>query len=396
MEWLIRTIFKLKDYTNTKTLSFLWKKHPIYILGIALVTVCLVIYLITHHNSKKRSNIGVPIGVASSRVQDVPIVVNALGTVTPDISINVRTQVNGQILQLLYRDGQRVRKGQIIAQIDPRIYQAQLLQYQGQLERDIALLENAKLDLKRYKMLWQQNSISQQILDTQIALVKQYEGTIKIDKAMVDNAKLNLSYCTITSPIDGVIGIRQVSEGNLVQTNDTNPIAIIHSIAPTYIMFSTPETELPDIVSKFNKLGKLKVEAYDYKQNKLISTGTLYATDNQIDLTTGTIKLKAQFSNEDHSLFANQFINIKLYVDIIKNAITVPTSAIQYGPNGVFVYLVQDGKVITQSVTVGIVYENDTVITSGLSENQHVAVEGVDKLANGTVVVISSDYGAKH
>ncbi len=391
MKWLNKTILKLKDWQRLKALNSWCKHHPIYTICISLVFICLLIYLITHHGFRTQGNVGVPITVASSRIQDVPVIINALGTVTPKMSVNVRTQVNGQLLQLLFENGQRVKKGQIIAQIDPRSYQAQLLQSQGQLERDTALLENAKLDLKRYKMLWKQNSISQQTLDTQTALVKQYEGTIKIDKAMVDIAKVNLSYCTITSPIDGVIGISQVTEGNLVQTNDTQPIAIINSIDPIYIIFAIPETDLPNIATSFNKHSKLKVEAYDHQQDKLLATGTLHAIDNQVDLTTGTVKLEAQFSNANYSLFGNQFANIKLYVDTIKNAVTVPTTAIQYRPNGVFVYLVQNNTITTQAVTIGFTYNNDTVITSGISENQQVAVQGIDRLTDGTKVVISSN-----
>ncbi len=389
-------ILKIKSHTQQIILDLKLKQHPKLLLFATLIILILLIYLGNHHQASKKHNINkIPVTVATAQTQNVPVYINALGTVTAKLSVTIKTQVNGKLLKLLPKDGEQVTKGQIIAEIDPAPYKAQVEQYQGQLERDIALLENAKIDLQRYQILWSQNAISKQILDTQKSLLQQYEAAVKSDQGLLDNSKINLSYCTITSPIDGKIGIDLLSEGNLIQISDTTPISTINNLDIVYVTFAIPETELPKVLEQFKELGNLKVESYDYKQDKLLAVGNLYAINNQIDNITGTITLKAEFSNKDRMLFINQFVNVKLLIDTLENAIVVPTSAIQHGPQGNFVYLVQnDNKVHIQMVTTGVTDLDNTVIISGVSENQQVVIEGVDKLINGSSVLISATYGS--
>ena len=357
-----------------------------------LILLIAVILIIRHFNHKSQPSIkpAQPVVAAKVTTKSIPVYLSALGTVTSLYAVTVRTQINGQLLKVFFEEGQMVKKGQLLAQIDPRPYEAQLLQYQGQLERDQASLQNAKLDLKRYQKLWQQDSVAKQTLDTQIATVKQAEGTIKIDEGLLENTKVNLAYTQIRSPLDGRVGLRLVDPGNYVQVSDANGIATITMLHPIAVVFTIPEDDVPRVLEKMHQGKKLIVEAYDRSQKKLLARGALTTIDNQIDITTGTVKLKAEFPNNDQKLFPNQFVNIQLLLHVIPNAIVVPSAAIQHSATGTFVYRVNaDNTVSAVPVTVGTLYGNDTLVTKGVAPNEVVVIEGADKITNGTTVQIT-------
>ncbi len=330
--------------------------------------------------------------IQAAKISDVEVFVDALGTVTPEYSVTVKSQISGQLFKVLFKEGQRVKAGDILAEIDARPYQASLTQYEGQLARDLALLKNAKLDLERYQILWQQNSISKQILDSQTSLVNQYEGTVKLDQGLVDNARVNLSYCTITAPIDGQVGLRLVDEGNIIQTSNNTTIAVINTLNPINVIFSIPENDLQDLQKNFHKNNYLQAKAYSHNESILLSTGKVLAIDNQIDPTTGTIKLRAEFQNNDKILFPNQFVNIKILSKILSKVVVVPVSAIQYSQQGAFVYKIEDNKAKIVHIETGVAADNNIVVNSGLGDGDIVVVEGSDKLSDGVSVKISSAH----
>jgi len=377
-----------------KIILFLRNKHSIKIHVFASL-LAIVLFLYWHSFEykstvvKDRAN---SVVVSKAAISDVKLYVNALGTAMPENSVTVVSQISGQLLKVLFKEGQRVKIGDILAEIDPRPYKATLAQYEGQLARDVALLKNAELDLQRYKTLWQQNSVSKQILDSQISLVNQYEGTVKQDQGLVESAKVNLAYCTITSPIDGQIGLRLVDEGNILQTSASTAIAIINTLNPITAIFSISENDFHNIQNSFYKNNNLQAYAYSHNENNLLATGTIYAMDNQIDPTTGTIKLKAEFRNDDKTLFPNQFVNIKILSDTLKNVIIVPVSAVQHGQHGAFVYVVEDDKVKIVHVETGELSNDNIVVNSGLNEGDIVVVEGADKLTDGAYVKVSRNH----
>lgn len=341
--------------------------------------------------SDEQLNSPLPVVTAVTHTGQVPVTIAALGAVTPTYSVTVKTQINGRLLRVLFREGQWVKAGELLAEVDPRTYQAQLLQYQGQLERDMALLTNAQLDLKRYQRLWHQDSVSQQTLATQQALVKQYEGAVQIDQGLVAATQVSLSNCEITSPIDGRVGLRLVDPGNVVQTTDPNGIAVVNTLNPMTVIFSIPEDNIPEVVQQMNAGKTLLVEAYDRQQNQLLARGTLLTIDNQIDPTTGQVKLRAQFHNDKNTLFSNQFVNIKLVVNTLQNALLVPTAAVQYSGQNAYVYVVNtDYSVSAKSVTVGITSGDTTSITQGLAPRQYVVIEGADKLRDGAKITMTN------
>jgi multidrug efflux system membrane fusion protein len=332
----------------------------------------------------------VTVAKATAYKRNVPTYLKALGSVTPLDSVTVKTQINGQLVEVLFKEGQSVKKGDLLAKIDSRLYEAQLTQFEGQLERDRALLSNAELDLKRYEALYKQDSVSQQIFDTQKWLVKQYKGTVKADEGQVENARVNLIYCRIISPVEGRVGLRLVDPGNFVQTTDPTGLFVINTLQPITVIFSVPEDNIPQIMKKIAAGDPINVEAFNRSQNQLLATGKLLTIDNQVDPTTGTVKLKAEFSNEDNSLFPNQFVNARLLLDK-KDALVIPTAAIQNGSQGSFVYLLQkDSTVKVTPITSGVTVENETVVTEGLEAGQEVVTEGLDKLTNGAKVIVAS------
>jgi multidrug efflux system membrane fusion protein len=325
----------------------------------------------------------------------IDITLDELGTVTPLATVTVRTQISGQLMKLPFKEGQMVAKGDLIAEIDSRPYDLALAQMQGQLARDQALLKNAELDLARYKKLVAQDSIPHQQLDTQDALVHQLQGTVMTDQAQVDNAKLNVAYCHITAPVSGRLGLRQVDVGNYVQTNDTNGIVVIAQIQPITVIFTVPEDEVPAIMRRLQAGAVLPVIAYDRSRSVKLATGQLSTVDNQVDTSTGTVKLRAQFDNADFALFPNQFVNVHLTVDTLSDTTIVASSAIQRGAAGPFVYLIKpDDTVTVRPLKLGPTNGERVAVASGLAPGDQVVVDGADKLRDGAKVSRRDAAGA--
>lgn len=334
---------------------------------------------------------GVPVAIATARKGDIGVYIIALGTVTPVYTDTIVSRVQGEIVNVYYKEGQLVKKGDPLLDIDPRPYQAQLTQAEGQLAHDEALLNEARIDLGRYESAFTQNAIAKQQVDDQQQTVFQYEGTVKNDTGQVDNAKVNLVYCHITSPIDGRVGLRLVDPGNIVQANSTTALVVVTQLQPITVIFSVAEDYLPQIQAQMRKGQSMKVDALDRDQQKLIASGTLLTLDNQIDPTTGTVKLKAIFPNQNGALFANQFVNAKLLVDTQRDAILIPTAAIQRNAQGAFVYLIKpDQTAGIQQVTVGTT-DGDTTSVQGLQAGQTIAVKGFEKLQDGVHVTVQSN-----
>ena len=328
-----------------------------------------------------------PVGSAPVTQGDIKVTLNALGTVTPLQTVTVKTQINGQLTQVFFSEGQAVHKGDPLAEIDTRPYALALEQAQGQLARDQALLKNANVDLVRYRKLFSEDSVAQQTLATQEALVRQYEGTVKMDQSQVDNANLNLVYCHITSPITGQVGLRLVDPGNYVQVGDATGLLVITQMQPITVIFTVPEDNVPAIMKQLRAGATLQVTAYNRSDTTLLATGKLMSVDNQIDTSTGTLKLRALFDNDDEGLYPNQFVNAKLLLNVAHDAVIVPTSAVQRGAPGTFVYLIKDDDTVAvQPVKLGPVDGNNVQVLSGLKPGERVVVDGADKLRDGAKV----------
>ncbi|HEX8826705.1 MAG TPA: efflux RND transporter periplasmic adaptor subunit, partial [Xanthobacteraceae bacterium] len=306
------------------------------------------------------------VGASTVTLGDIRVIVNALGTVTPIATVTVQTQINGILTDVGFTEGQLVKKGDFLAQIDQRPYEYLKEQYEGQLAHDQGLLAQAQMDLKRYETLAQQNSIARQQSEDQVFIVQQYAGSVKQDQGLIDAQALNISYCRIVSPITGRVGLRLVDPGNYVQTTNASGIAVLTQLQPITVIFSIPEDELPGIMPQFNAGTPLVVTAYDRANLRELATGKVSAIDNQIDTTTGTVKVRAQFDNTDNALFPNQFVNARLLVQTLKNVVTVPTSAIQRGAPGAYVYVINaDDTVSVRQITTGAVDGNTTQVRSG-------------------------------
>lgn len=332
---------------------------------------------------------------APATIGDMPITIDALGAVTPLATITVKTQIAGRLMDVGFQEGQMVKQGDFLAQIDPRPYEAALAQAQAQLAKDTSLHAQALSDLARYQKLESQDSIARQQVEDQQFLVTQDQAAMGSDQAQIDTAKLNIAYCHITAPINGRVGLRLVDPGNYLQPSDTTGIVVITQIDPISVVFSTAEDNLPQIAGRMKAGAKLTATAYDRANTRELATGTVSTIDNQIDLTTGTFKLRAQFDNADGALFPNQFVNIKLLVDTMSGAVLAPNPAIQIGSSGSFVYVVKaDSSVSARKVTTGPTDGKNTVIVSGLSAGENVVIDGVDRLRDGAKVVVRNGGGA--
>jgi membrane fusion protein, multidrug efflux system len=331
----------------------------------------------------------IPVLTATASKGEMGIYVEALGTVTPVYTVTVTSRVQGQIMEVYYKEGQIVRKGDPLLEIDPRPYEAAVTQAEGQLAHDTALLNEARIDLDRYRTALARKAIAQQQVYDQEQTVKQYEGTVQNDQGALENAKVNLAYCHITSPIDGRVGLRLVDPGNIVQANSTTALVVITQLQPITVIFSVAEDYLSEIEQQLRQAQKMKVDALDRAQEKTIATGTLLTIDNQVDTTTGTVKLKAIFDNHDNALFPNQFVNAKLLVKTEQNAVLIPSPAIQRNSQQAFVYLIKDQAASVKNITVGASDGNLTAV-EGIQPGDVVAVNGFDKLQDGAKVEVRS------
>jgi len=332
-----------------------------------------------------------PVGIATAATGDIRMVLNALGTVTPLTTVTVRTQIAGQLQEVGFTEGQIVHKGDFLAQIDPRPYQALLEQYEAQLARDTALMRQAQADLVRYQTLLKQDSIARQQAEDQVFLVQQYEAAMRSDQAQIDQQKVNLIYCRITSPVTGRVGLRLVDPGNFVQPSDASGLVVVTQLQPISVIFPLPEDDLPLVLPRFHAGDKMPVTAFDRANLHQLATGVVSTIDNQIDTTTGTWKLRALFENKDEMLFPNQFVNARVLVDTLHGVVTVPTAAVQRGAPGTYVYLVNANDTVSvRTIKTGTVDGDKVQVTAGLAAGDRVVVDGTDRLRDGAKVSIQS------
>lgn len=329
-----------------------------------------------------------PVIAARARKGNIGVYDSGLGTVTPIYTVTVRSRVDGELMKVLYQEGDTVQKGDLLVQIDPRPYQVQLTQAEGQLAKDQAALDNARTDLTRYETLLKQNAIPEQQVATQRATVAQDEGVIKSDQGQIDSAKLNLTYTQITAPISGRVGLRLVDPGNIVHASDSTGLVVITQMQPISVLFTVAEDQLPVVLKKM-KGQKLTADAFDREMRNRVAQGTLTTVDNEIDQTTGTVRLRATFDNKDETLFPNQFVNVRLLVEEKHGVVLVPSAAIQRTSNSTFVYLVQpDSTATIRNVTIGTTEGDDSEINSGVQAGDVVVMTGVDRLQEGSKVTV--------
>ena len=379
-------------------------------LALIVVIVAIVLLLalfryIQHKNPTANPRCGrngqngpVAVSVATAAKGDIEVKIPALGTVTPLATITVRTQISGIMLKILFTEGQTVHQGDALAQIDPRPYQAAVEQMEGNLKRDQALLADAKLELKRYEGLIKEDSIAEQQLDTQRALVDQYVGTVESDQGQLKTAQVNLTYTRIVAPVSGRVGLRQVDQGNYVTPGDANGIVVLNQLQPITVIFAIPEDNVTALMQQVHEGNPLPAEAFDRTNSAKLATGKLLTVDNTIDVTTGTVKLRAQFDNLDGLLFPNQFVNIQLLQQVLKDQIIIPNAAVRRGaPNGVattFVYVVGADRTVTvRPVKLGVVDGERVAVASGLTAGERVVTEGADRLRDGAQVTLPPAAG---
>ena len=377
----------------------LFRHWWIVLLAICLVAIGAYVFFIKGQRRAAKENQNqltrtVPVVAVEAKKTAFNVYISGLGSVTPHNTVTVKSRVDGQLMEVLFREGQIVSSGDLLAKIDPRPFEAQLIQAEGQMARDQALLKNAQLDLQRFRSLLERGAIPKQQADTQEALVHQYEGAVKADQGQIDNVKLQLVYCRITAPISGRVGLRLVDPGNIIHANDPNGLVVITQLQPIAVIFPIPEDSLPEVLARLRAGEHLPVEAYDREMRQKLAVGSLLTADNQIDPTTGTVRLKATFPNEKNELFPNQFVNARLLVDVRREAIVVPASAIQRGPQGKFVYVVKADQTATlRPVDVNEIQGGDASIKTGLSPGELVVVDGQDRLREGTKVDLRPQSG---
>ena len=331
-----------------------------------------------------------PVVGAPASVGNVDIVMSGLGTATPLRTVTVRSRVDGELMRVLFQEGEPVKEGQLLAEIDPRSFKVQLEQAEGQLAKDRALLENAKLDLERYQALYKQDSIAKQQVDTQLSLVRQYEGAVRVDRSQIESAKLQLSYTKITAPVAGRVGLRLLDQGNIVRAGDANGLVVITQLQPVAVLFTVPQDSVPVVMRRMQSGEKIPVEAWDREQKLKLADGELVSADNQVDPATGTVKLKAQFGNEDGALFPNQFVNVRMKLDTLRDVVVIPSAAVQRGAQGLFVYVVRPDNTVAQRVVkLGPAEGLRVAVNEGLVTGEVVVVDGMDRLRPGAPVEVS-------
>ncbi|MGH6967613.1 MAG: MdtA/MuxA family multidrug efflux RND transporter periplasmic adaptor subunit [Stellaceae bacterium] len=367
-------------------------RPPLFWGAVALAALVVIgLWVALRPGKAPRTTLPLPVVAATATAGEMPVVYTALGTVTPLASVTVRSQISGQLVAVGFTEGQEVKGGDFLAQIDPRPYQAALDQAEGQLARDQAQLAGARVDLARYGVLIKQDSIAKQTYDDQAATVQQLKGTVKLDQAAVEMARVNLSYCRIIAPVAGRVGLRQVDPGNYVTPSDTNGLVLLNQMKPISVLFSLPQGDLEAVLKGSRGGAKLSVAAYDQTGATKLADGTLASVDNTINTSTGTFQLRADFTNADESLFPNQFVNVRIIVDVLKNVIVIPSAAIQRGAPGTFVYVVgQDDTVSVRPVTLGPSAGETVAILKGLQVGDSVVVDGADKLKSGAKVTLRS------
>ena len=372
------------------------RRWPWLLAAVALAAAALAAWYWFGHGSGDQAKAGgkgdaaarpLPVVAAPARKGNIDVYIDALGTVTPLNNVVVHTRVDGQLMSVAFREGQNVKAGDLLAQIDPRPFEVMLTQANGQMARDQAQLKNAQVDLERYRTLLAQDSIASQQVDTQAALVRQYQGAVESDKGAIDNARLQITYARVTAPISGRVGLRQVDPGNIVHASDSNGLVTITQVQPVTVIYPVPEDNVPRIVKRMQSTQSVAVDAFDRGGKTRLATGRLVTIDNQIDTATGTVKVKAEFPNTDNALFPNQFVNVRMVVETHEDATLVPSAAIQRGAPGTFVFLVKEDKsVAVTPVQLGAVSGETTEVSKGLAPGNLVVVDGADKLRDGSSV----------